>query len=111
MRLETRQECVGSLLRVSRACQNDTRGFARRRLRLAGRLSGVAEKLAESWDGLVMDVLAIMIDFTEGIGKIARNTSGDRRRKTMRLAVGEAKGCRFAGVNHHRSGFRAADGG
>ncbi|RZR89742.1 hypothetical protein BHM03_00017538 [Ensete ventricosum] len=32
-----------------------------------------------------------------GIGKIARNTLGDRRRKTVRLAAREAGGCRFAG--------------
>ncbi|RWV81873.1 hypothetical protein GW17_00056670, partial [Ensete ventricosum] len=46
MRLGTRQECVESSPRVSGACQDSTREFARRRLRLAGRLSGVAEKLA-----------------------------------------------------------------
>ncbi|RWW11749.1 hypothetical protein GW17_00024621 [Ensete ventricosum] len=27
--------------------------------------------------------------FTEGIGKLVRNTLGDRRRKTVRLAVGD----------------------
>ncbi|RRT64548.1 hypothetical protein B296_00009029 [Ensete ventricosum] len=92
MRLETRQEYVGSSPRVSRACQDGAREFARRRPRLAEKLSGVAEKLVGSWDGLVMDVLAIMIDFTEGIGKIARNTLGDRQRKIVRLAAGEAEG-------------------
>ncbi|RWW31565.1 hypothetical protein GW17_00003806 [Ensete ventricosum] len=51
-----------------------------RRPRLAGRLSRVAEKL------------------TGSIGKIARNISGDRQRKTMRLTTGEAEGCRFARV-------------
>ncbi|RZR98644.1 hypothetical protein BHM03_00028038 [Ensete ventricosum] len=92
MRLGTHQECVGSLLRVSGACQDGTREFARRRPRLIERLSGVAEKLIGSWDGLVMD------DFAEGIGKIARNMPGDRRRKTVRLTAGEAGGCRFTGV-------------
>ncbi|RRT73416.1 hypothetical protein B296_00001229 [Ensete ventricosum] len=40
----------------------------------------------------------VCLDFAEGIGKIARNTLGDRRRKTVRLAAGEVEGCRFAGV-------------
>ncbi|RWW03343.1 hypothetical protein GW17_00033503 [Ensete ventricosum] len=34
----------------------------------------------------------------ESIEKIARNTLGDRRRKTMILGVGNAGGCRIAGV-------------
>ncbi|RRT51138.1 hypothetical protein B296_00011375 [Ensete ventricosum] len=42
----TRHECVGSSLRVSGVCQDGAREFARRRLRLVGRLSRVAEKLA-----------------------------------------------------------------
>ncbi|RWV94067.1 hypothetical protein GW17_00043432 [Ensete ventricosum] len=45
MRLGTRQECVGSTPRVSRVCYDGAREFARRKSRLAGRLSGVAEKL------------------------------------------------------------------
>ncbi|RZS22683.1 hypothetical protein BHM03_00055495 [Ensete ventricosum] len=40
----------------------------------------------------------VCYDFAEGIGKIARNTSGDRRRKTVRLIAGEAGGCQFMGV-------------
>ncbi|RWW84972.1 hypothetical protein BHE74_00006384 [Ensete ventricosum] len=36
--------------------------------------------------------------FTEGIGKLARNTLGDRRRKTVRLAVGDFEGCQNTGV-------------
>ncbi|RWV89826.1 hypothetical protein GW17_00048009 [Ensete ventricosum] len=50
------KECVKSSPRVSGVCQDDTREFVRRRPRLIGRLSGVAEKLAESYDSLVMDV-------------------------------------------------------
>ncbi|RWV92763.1 hypothetical protein GW17_00044828 [Ensete ventricosum] len=80
MRLGTRQECVRSSLRVSGACQDDIREFAERRPRLIERLSGVAERLIGS------------------IGKIARSTPRNRRRKTMRLAVGNAGGCRIAGV-------------
>ncbi|RWW61420.1 hypothetical protein BHE74_00031501 [Ensete ventricosum] len=45
MRLGTRQEYVGSTPRVSRVCYDGAREFARRKSRLAGRLSGVAEKL------------------------------------------------------------------
>ncbi|RRT50810.1 hypothetical protein B296_00037124 [Ensete ventricosum] len=80
MRLGTRQECIESSPRISGACQVDARKFVRRRPRLAGRLSGVAEKLVGS------------------IGKIVRNTPGDRRRKTVRLAAREAEGCRFTRV-------------
>ncbi|RWW75862.1 hypothetical protein BHE74_00016088 [Ensete ventricosum] len=72
MRLGTRLEYVGSSPRVSGACQDGTREFDGRRLRLAERLSGVAERLAGSW---------------EGIGKIIRNTLGDRRRRIVRLVA------------------------
>ncbi|RZS24903.1 hypothetical protein BHM03_00058030 [Ensete ventricosum] len=37
-------------------------------------------------------------DFAEGIEKIARNTMKDRRRKIMRLTVGNAVGCQIVGV-------------
>ncbi|RRT52712.1 hypothetical protein B296_00015611 [Ensete ventricosum] len=40
----------------------------------------------------------IRYNFTEGIEKIDRNTPGDRRRKTMRLAARNARGYRIAGV-------------
>ncbi|RRT71829.1 hypothetical protein B296_00032320 [Ensete ventricosum] len=36
--------------------------------------------------------------FTEGIRKLARNTSKDRQRKTVRLAIRDSIGCRIAGV-------------
>ncbi|RWW76326.1 hypothetical protein BHE74_00015589 [Ensete ventricosum] len=58
MWLGTRQECIGSSSRVSRAYQDGVREFARRRPRLTERLPTVAEKLVESWDGLVMDATA-----------------------------------------------------
>ncbi|RRT68101.1 hypothetical protein B296_00038624 [Ensete ventricosum] len=45
MQLETRLECVESLLRLSGACQDGAREFVRRRPRLTGRLSGIAQKL------------------------------------------------------------------
>ncbi|RRT73910.1 hypothetical protein B296_00012828 [Ensete ventricosum] len=46
IRLGTSQECVESSPRVSGACQDGTRKFAKRRPRLAGRLSRVVKKLA-----------------------------------------------------------------
>ncbi|RZS18712.1 hypothetical protein BHM03_00051021 [Ensete ventricosum] len=55
MRLGTRKERIGSSPRVSEVCQDDVREFARRRPRLTGRLSGIAEKLVGSYDGLVMN--------------------------------------------------------
>ncbi|RRT54440.1 hypothetical protein B296_00035909 [Ensete ventricosum] len=134
MRLGTRQECVGSSPRVSGACQDGAREFARRRPRLTGRLSGVAEKLVGSWEGLEVDVF--------GIEKLARNMSGDRWRKTVRLTAVESEGdsskgsgsslgtcreiidgktvrlvaidsggCRIAVVNRRLPGFRVADDG
>ncbi|RZS22203.1 hypothetical protein BHM03_00054941 [Ensete ventricosum] len=71
------------LVKVSGACQDGAREFAKRRPRLAIRLSGVVKNLIGSW---------------EGIRKITRNTLGDRRRKTVRLATGNAGGCRIMGV-------------
>ncbi|RRT51747.1 hypothetical protein B296_00050922 [Ensete ventricosum] len=56
MRLGTRQKCVGSSPRVSGVCQDSAREFARRRPRLTGRLSRVAERLVGSWEDLVMDL-------------------------------------------------------
>ncbi|RWV81582.1 hypothetical protein GW17_00056979 [Ensete ventricosum] len=97
MWLGTRLECVGSLPRVSGACQDGAREFAERRPRLAERLSGVTENLTESWEGLD-DAMRAHREFDEGIGKIARNTLGDRKRKTVILAVGNAIGYQIAGV-------------
>ncbi|RRT46950.1 hypothetical protein B296_00024283 [Ensete ventricosum] len=83
MRLGTRPECVRSSPRVSGVCQDGTREFTGRRPRLTERLSGVAERLARSW---------------EGIEKITRNTPGDRQGKTVRLAIGDFGGYRITGV-------------
>ncbi|RRT67159.1 hypothetical protein B296_00019931 [Ensete ventricosum] len=120
MWLGTHQECVGSSPKVLGACQDSTRKFAGRRSRLAERLSEVAEKLARSWDGLVMDVsdmdpgssLGIRPGsddvmeprrefargFADEIGKLARNTPRDRRRKTVRLTAVESGGYQIMGV-------------
>ncbi|RWW86966.1 hypothetical protein BHE74_00004223 [Ensete ventricosum] len=51
IRLGTHQECVGSSQKVSGVCQDDAREFAKRRPRLARRLSWVAEKLTGISDG------------------------------------------------------------
>ncbi|RRT62781.1 hypothetical protein B296_00013932 [Ensete ventricosum] len=48
MLLRTRQECIGSSMRVSEVCQDGTREFVRIRPRLTGRLSKVAENLVGS---------------------------------------------------------------
>ncbi|RWV77431.1 hypothetical protein GW17_00061739 [Ensete ventricosum] len=51
MRLGTRQECVRSSPWVPGVCQDGgAREFAKRRSRLAERLSGVAEKIVDSRD-------------------------------------------------------------
>ncbi|RWW38569.1 hypothetical protein BHE74_00056193 [Ensete ventricosum] len=42
--------------------------------------------------------LRVRYDFAESIGKITRNMSGDRWRKTMRFAAGNVGSCRIAGV-------------
>ncbi|RWV89250.1 hypothetical protein BHE74_00042276 [Ensete ventricosum] len=94
MRLEIRQECVGSSLRVSRACQDGAREFAGRRPRLTEKLSGVAEILAGSWDGLVMDVLFAR-RFAKGIRKLAGNTKGDCREEDQMTYRKNAGGYRI----------------
>ncbi|RZR74700.1 hypothetical protein BHM03_00041496 [Ensete ventricosum] len=52
MQLGTHLECVESSSRVSGACQDGVREFAKRRHRFTRRLSGVAEKLVESWEDM-----------------------------------------------------------
>ncbi|RWV90229.1 hypothetical protein BHE74_00032704 [Ensete ventricosum] len=105
MRLGTRQECVGSSPRVSGVYQDGAREFAGRRSRLAERLSGVFEKLAGRLT--MTGAMELQLDdgprsslsiepgfrrcsgisskfarrFVEGIGKLAGNTPGDRRKK------------------------------
>ncbi|RWW38651.1 hypothetical protein BHE74_00056104 [Ensete ventricosum] len=107
MRLRTRHECIENSSRVSRVSQDGTREFARRRPRLAGRLSGIAEKLTGRLT--MAGAMKLQPDdgprsslsigsgfgrcsgispkfarrFTEGIGKLAGNTPGDRRKKTI----------------------------
>ncbi|RRT70512.1 hypothetical protein B296_00000782 [Ensete ventricosum] len=112
MRLGTHQECVGSSPKVSGVCQDGTREFARRRPRLVERLSGVAEKVARNnrprsslgirpgLDDAVGPRREFAVRFTEGIEKLARNTSGDRRKKTIRPTVRIPEAAGLAGVNH-----------
>ncbi|RWW61240.1 hypothetical protein BHE74_00031705 [Ensete ventricosum] len=70
MRLETCLECVGSSPRVSGAYQDGIREFARRRPRLIGRLSGVAERLAGSWEGLD-DMVGAGREFARTLPKVS----------------------------------------
>ncbi|RRT49264.1 hypothetical protein B296_00037298 [Ensete ventricosum] len=88
MRLGTHLECVGSLSRVLGAYQDGAREFIEKRLRLARRLSRLAKRLTRV--GKVLKWICIE--------KIPRNTSGDCRRKTVRLAKGNARGYRIARV-------------
>ncbi|RWV85392.1 hypothetical protein GW17_00052819 [Ensete ventricosum] len=94
MQLGTRLECIESSLRVSGVCQDGAREFARRRLRLTGRLSEEAEKLVGSSD----DAVGARWEFVEGIVKLARNTQGDRRRKTIKLIERMTEVARLLGV-------------
>ncbi|RWW09845.1 hypothetical protein GW17_00026646 [Ensete ventricosum] len=96
MQLGTHLECIGSLLKVSRACQDDTREFAGRRPRLAKRLSQKPKSM--SGVGKVLK-----------IRKLALNTLGDLQRKTIRLVVRipEAVGLTGQWWYHHRPGIRA----
>ncbi|RRT45085.1 hypothetical protein B296_00054572, partial [Ensete ventricosum] len=118
MRLGTYLECVKSSPRVSGACQDGTRVFVGRRSRLVRRLSGVVERLAGSWEAMELQPddgprssLSIGPEFRqcsgispkfarrfdEGIGKLARNTPGDYRKKTIGLAARMSKAVKFTG--------------
>ncbi|RRT50150.1 hypothetical protein B296_00050505 [Ensete ventricosum] len=106
MRLGTRQVCVGSSLRVSGVCHDGTREFAKRRPRLAKRLSGVAEKLigndgpryslgiGPSSDDVVGSCRKFARRFAKGIGKLTGNAKGDRRKEDQRTCRKIAGGCR-----------------
>ncbi|RRT75626.1 hypothetical protein B296_00006349 [Ensete ventricosum] len=104
MRLGTRQECIGSSPRVSGACQDGAREFTRRRPRLAERLSGVAEKLAESLT--MTGSIELQPDngpgfgrcggfhrefarrFAEGIGNLTGNMPGEDQKTYRKYAGG-----------------------
>ncbi|RWV77939.1 hypothetical protein GW17_00061167 [Ensete ventricosum] len=75
MRLGTRQECIGSSPRVLGACQDSVREFVRRRRRLTGRLSGVAEKLI----GRLNDVVGAHRVFARTSPKVSRRSLGTHR--------------------------------
>ncbi|RZS02408.1 hypothetical protein BHM03_00032457 [Ensete ventricosum] len=83
IRLGTRQECVAEGIGSLPGWRKEVRQ----------KKTETHRKIVGGWDSLVMDVLAIMIDFVEDIEKIARNTLGDHQRKTVRLVAGEAGGC------------------
>ncbi|RWW10909.1 hypothetical protein GW17_00025518 [Ensete ventricosum] len=76
MQLGTRQECVRSSPRVSGGCQDSAREFTKRRQTHRKIIKGSRKAYRE---------------FTEGIGKLARNMPGDHRRTTVRLIAVESE--------------------
>ncbi|RZS16157.1 hypothetical protein BHM03_00048117 [Ensete ventricosum] len=103
MRLGTRQECVGSSPSVLGVYQDSAKEFARRSLRLARRLSGIAEKLiGNDGPGSSLSIgprfgrcsgisPEFARRFAEGIGKLTGNMPGDHRgenQRTCRKYVG-----------------------
>ncbi|RWV85867.1 hypothetical protein GW17_00052303 [Ensete ventricosum] len=103
MRLGTHLECIGRSLNVSRACQDGAREFVGRKLRLVGRLSGVAERLAEN--DVVGPHWKFARRFIEGIGKLAGNTLKYRQKKTKRLITRMPEAVGLAGLNCSYPGF------
>ncbi|RRT48747.1 hypothetical protein B296_00009697 [Ensete ventricosum] len=118
MRLGTRLQCIRSSPRVLGVYQNGAKELVKKRLRLIGRLSGVVERLVESLGrsyrpdidpGSSLGIEprfrrcggsspGVHLNFTEGIGKIARNTLGDRWRRTVRLVIRNTESCQIVGV-------------
>ncbi|RWW27841.1 hypothetical protein GW17_00007718 [Ensete ventricosum] len=76
MRLGTRLECVGSSPRLSRACQDGANDVPRSSL-----------GIGPSSDDAVGPRQEFIMRFTEGIRKLAGNTSGDRQKKTIGLTA------------------------
>ncbi|RZR94242.1 hypothetical protein BHM03_00022902, partial [Ensete ventricosum] len=121
MRLGTRYECVGSSPRVLGVYQDGAREFTRRRLRLPGRLSGVAKKLTGRLT--MTEAMELQPDdgprsslsigpgfgrcseissefarrFAKEIGKLVGNMSGDYWKKTIGLAARMSKAAGLAG--------------
>ncbi|RRT34054.1 hypothetical protein B296_00049276 [Ensete ventricosum] len=93
--------------RVSGACQDSAREFTRRRPRLVGRLSGVAEKLAGN--NRLRSSLSIGSGFgrcggfrwefakrfAEGIEKLTGNTSGNHRGEDQKTCCKYTRGFRI----------------
>ncbi|RWW68563.1 hypothetical protein BHE74_00023901 [Ensete ventricosum] len=69
-------ECIEGSPRVSGDCKDGAREFTGRRPRLAGRLSGVAEKVAGSWEGRahLVDQGSGQLIVQVGIGKVKEIT-------------------------------------
>ncbi|RWW42081.1 hypothetical protein BHE74_00052396, partial [Ensete ventricosum] len=89
-------------LQVSRACQDGTREFARRRPRLTERLSRIAEKACREYrarfgrsDDAVGSRRKLARRFAEGIGKLAGNANGDYREEDRRTYHKIARGCQI----------------
>ncbi|RRT31845.1 hypothetical protein B296_00057446, partial [Ensete ventricosum] len=82
------------------------KGIRYKKIETRRKIIGVAKTLAGSWEGHDVDVYRakdwtmqreFARRFAEGIEKLTRNMSGDRRRKTVRLAAIESGGCWIAG--------------
>ncbi|RWW44771.1 hypothetical protein BHE74_00049445 [Ensete ventricosum] len=83
------------VLQIKENYQDSAREFARRRPRLAGKLSGVTENLVGSSDDTVGSRWKFARRFTEGIGKLAKNAKGDCREEDRRTYREIAGGCRI----------------
>ncbi|RWW42135.1 hypothetical protein BHE74_00052334 [Ensete ventricosum] len=79
-------EGIGSLLEWRK-------GVRQKKIKTRWKIIGVAEKLIGSRDGLVKDILFAR-RFAEGIGKLAGNAKGDRRKEDQRTCRKIARGCR-----------------
>ncbi|RRT50695.1 hypothetical protein B296_00047622 [Ensete ventricosum] len=77
MRLETCLECIGSIPKVLGAFQDGTKEFTGRRLRLVGRLLGIAEKLV----GRVRSLIKLGGHVTDGIAERGRGINRQRKNK------------------------------
>ncbi|RRT36317.1 hypothetical protein B296_00046797 [Ensete ventricosum] len=94
MRLGTRQECIGSSTRVSEACQDGVREFARRRLTRWKIVRGSRKDCRERCDGFCREFAR---RFAEGISKLVGNTPGDHRGEDQKTCCKYARGYRIGG--------------
>ncbi|RRT50605.1 hypothetical protein B296_00020356 [Ensete ventricosum] len=88
--IENSPGVLGSSPRVSRVFHDGTREFARRRLRLIGRLSGVTEKLTGSSDEVVGSRRSSLGDSPKG----SRSSLGTRREIARRSPKDLPQECR-----------------
>ncbi|RRT66078.1 hypothetical protein B296_00005453 [Ensete ventricosum] len=122
MRLGTRQECVLSSPRGIRSLPRWRKGVRQKKTETHRKITRGSRKAC--WELTTMVKMNYKLDmdlgsslgieprigrcggtspefarrFIEGIEKLARNTSGDCQRKTVRLITVESGGCRIMGV-------------